>query len=50
MNKKPEVKNVETPSGTPASREPQEKAPENASDLRSAVLEAMENAGSENIN
>ena len=50
LNKKPEVQNVETPAGTPVSREPVEMKPKSTEDLRSAVLEAMDAASDENIN
>lgn len=50
MNKKPDVQSVETPSGTPTERTPQEKKPISTVDLRSAVLEAMDIASNENIN
>ena len=41
MAKKPEVQTVETPGGTPTTREPESKTPKNTEDLRSAVMEAM---------
>lgn len=48
MSKKPPVHEAERPGAVPTGREPQERVPENASDLRSAVLEAMENASFDN--
>lgn len=50
MAKKPDIQNVETPGGTPTTREPQEKTPSNTTDLRGAIFEAMDNVADENIN
>ena len=50
LAKKPEVKNVSIPGGTPEIREPVITQPKNDAELRSAVFEAMENVSDENIN
>jgi len=50
LNKKPEVQSVETPGGSPTSREPIEMKPKTTEELRSAISEAMDAASDENIN
>ena len=50
MAKKPEIQNVMTPGGTPTTREPQAATPQTDEELRSAVLEAIDNVSDENIN
>jgi hypothetical protein len=49
LNQRPVIQNVVTPGGSVEVRSPQQ-TPVNTADLRSAVLEAMEIAGNENIN
>lgn len=48
MTKKPEIQSVERPGAQPAVREPNPTTPVNTTDLRAAVLEAMENAVADN--